>query len=346
MKKRMLKVNPADCKTLDEWLKRSGPYDIEASLLDIAAGVPLTYHDAVYLFLRAMEKDVEVPFRVFRVYGPRGWDDLIRSVCKATAPKAVGDLVFRQFSTGRKKRDDLYRQCRETWDWAHNLRASMNNYEVDPATTLEKSIEHLQIMAASNRREYRSAVRSLDVGDRLRFDLKEDNVSPGETITYTESLESFGIGRKGIVVSVSIPERIQSLMATRRPLVFAQSVFSPDSLTDTGKEITNAHKAIVLERKLIRYVGIPSPQNALYEATWIRDQGAGYTNVRRETGIMFSTSLLKRLRGKLELRSNPGVPMRAYSRYADFFHNYYVNCNKAFCKKFINVVTRISETTG
>ena len=222
----------------------------------------------------------------------------------------------------------------------------MNNYEVDPATTLEKSIEHLQIMAASNRREYRSAVRSLDVGDRLRFDLKEDNVSPGETITYTESLESFGIGRKGIVVSVSIPERIQSLMATRRPLVFAQSVFSPDSLTDTGKEITNAHKAIVLERKLSRYVGIPSPQNALYEATWIRDQGAGYTNVRRETGIMFSTSLLKRLRGKLELRSNPGVPMRAYSRYADFFHNYYVNCNKAFCKKFIDVVTRISETTG
>jgi hypothetical protein len=341
MKKRMLKVDPTKCKTLGEWLRRSGPYDIEACLLDIAAGVPLTYHDAVYLMLRALRKGDEIQIRAHQPYGPRAWDESIRNMCQASAPKAVGELLFNQFREGRKKKDEIWRLERNTWDWAHELMASAGFYHPDTPKTTDERVEYMRKCAESNIRDFSNGVRDMSVSGRLSVRLNRDMNSPGKTISFTQEYKTGGSpGQKYLNVEVAVPENIQTIMSVRRPLVFASAMYTPSLMTDTAVDIPTAKKALVLERKLVRYFGPACPVNALYEATWVRDAGTGVDHLKKEKGLMFSRQLLARMRNALGLYRNDGEPYSPTNRYAELFRNYYVTPNKTFIKEFMALASR------
>ena len=330
---RRMKVQISECKTIAEWLKRCGPFDSEQITVDLAAGVPIQPHEAVWLLLRHMKQGsgpCPVVGSVMHIWGERSWDEPMRQLTGKPAIRAIGDKLFEEFNKSRTQKRKLEQDCRRI-DWHLGLRASIFGDDDSP---IKNGIEQ-------NCRMFQRGLTEMQVYTRLRFQIVVGEYSSSNDIEYSIK-NPIPTAQDSTIVFVKPPENIYSQMAVRRPRFFAQYVHSPNDMTLSGVNIVSSHNVLVTSRKTLGYVGPACPQNGIYEVTWIRD-GGSKKPPREEAGLMFSRELLPEIQKTDRFFFGLGEKNEhAWNRGYELFMNYYVTKNK----ELIKTLREIAQCSG
>jgi hypothetical protein len=335
-----MKVEITECKSLAEWFKRCGPYDYEKIALDLLTGVPLPLHEAVHTVMRAYtawnkggspEHRKEMIGRIMpssdgirSARGPRFLDDYIRDLTKKPVPRAVGEMIYKEVNAGKalkRKNRPSYR----TISWPMSLRASSYWSERNELVYLPRI----------NIDVFTRGIMDMGVHNRLEYKVIENRIE-GDDIVLNVLQGDGGVYR----VEVYVPRNMGAKMAMREPTWFSQYVKSPSKMTITGEDIPTAKRALILSRKVIGYVGVATPRNAISEVKFVMDAGPG-SPPKVVEGLQFSRHFLARHQEEMRLDPVHGNPTAfEYTRADRLFKNYYVTDHPVLIQSLRNMLKR------